>query len=76
MAHTPADSGNRSQGLLGELAERASRFVENTPLNSVVQRLVPGARSGPHTDFGSRSGSAPSDPRAASGAPRHKGAGC
>ncbi|WP_313987466.1 dihydrolipoamide acetyltransferase family protein [uncultured Rothia sp.] len=39
VAHTPADSVNRNQGLLSELAERASRFVENTPLNSVVQRL-------------------------------------
>ena len=41
VAHTPADSVNRNQGLLSELAERASRFVENTPLNSVVQRLAP-----------------------------------
>ena len=41
MAHTPADPVNRNQGLLSELAERASRFVENTPLNSVVQRLAP-----------------------------------
>ena len=41
VAHTPADSANRNQGLLSELAERASRFVENTPLNSVVQRLAP-----------------------------------
>ena len=40
VAHTPADSANRNQGLLSELAERASRFVENTPLNSVVQRLA------------------------------------
>jgi len=40
VAHTPADSVNRNQGLLSELAERASRFVENTPLNSVVQRLA------------------------------------
>lgn len=39
VAHTPADPVNRNQGLLSELAERASRFVENTPLNSVVQRL-------------------------------------
>ena len=39
VAHTPADPMNRNQGLLSELAERASRFVENTPLNSVVQRL-------------------------------------
>ena len=38
VAHTPADPVNRNQGLLSELAERASRFVENTPLNSVVQR--------------------------------------
>ena len=41
VAHTPADPVNRNQGLLSELAERASRFVENTPLNSVVQRLAP-----------------------------------
>ena len=41
VAHTPADPVNRNQGLLSELAERASRFVENTPLNSVVQRLNP-----------------------------------
>ena len=41
VAHAPADPVNRNQGLLGELAERASRFVENTPLNSVVQRLAP-----------------------------------
>ena len=41
VAHTPADPVNRNQGLLSELAERASRFVENTPLNSVVQRLTP-----------------------------------
>ena len=40
VAHTPADPVNRNQGLLSELAERASRFVENTPLNSVVQRLA------------------------------------
>lgn len=39
VAHTPSDPVNRNQGLLSELAERASRFVENTPLNSVVQRL-------------------------------------
>ncbi len=39
VAHTPADPVNRNQGLLSELAERASRFVENSPLNSVVQRL-------------------------------------
>ncbi len=39
VAHTPADPVNRNQGLLSELAERASRFVENTPLNSMVQRL-------------------------------------
>ena len=39
VAHTPTDPVNRNQGLLSELAERASRFVENTPLNSVVQRL-------------------------------------
>ena len=38
VAHTPSDPVNRNQGLLSELAERASRFVENTPLNSVVQR--------------------------------------
>ena len=41
VAHTPTDPVNRNQGLLSELAERASRFVENTPLNSVVQRLAP-----------------------------------
>lgn len=41
VAHTPSDPVNRNQGLLSELAERASRFVENTPLNSVVQRLAP-----------------------------------
>ena len=41
VAHTPTDPVNRNQGLLSELAERASRFVENTPLNSVVQRLNP-----------------------------------
>ena len=41
VAHTPADPVNRNQGLLSELAERASRFVENSPLNSVVQRLNP-----------------------------------
>ena len=39
VAHTPSDPVNRNQGLLSELAERASRFVENTPLNSMVQRL-------------------------------------
>ena len=39
VAHTPADPVNRNQGLLSELAERASRFVENSPLNSMVQRL-------------------------------------
>ncbi|WP_315431844.1 dihydrolipoamide acetyltransferase family protein [uncultured Rothia sp.] len=39
VAHTPTNPVNRNQGLLSELAERASRFVENTPLNSVVQRL-------------------------------------
>lgn len=41
VAHTPSDPVNRNQGLLSELAERASRFVENTPLNSMVQRLAP-----------------------------------
>lgn len=40
VAHTPSASANRNQGLLSELAERASRFVENSPLNSVVQRLA------------------------------------
>lgn len=40
VAHTPADPVNRNQGLLSELAERASRFVENSPLNSMVQRLA------------------------------------
>lgn len=40
VAHTPANPVNRNQGLLSELAERASRFVENSPLNSVVQRLA------------------------------------
>ena len=47
VAHTPADSVNRNQGLLSELAERASRFVENTPLNSVVQRLAPEPAAAP-----------------------------
>ena len=47
VAHTPADSANRNQGLLSELAERASRFVENTPLNSVVQRLAPEPAAAP-----------------------------
>ena len=40
VAHTPSAPVNRNQGLLSELAERASRFVENSPLNSVVQRLA------------------------------------
>lgn len=40
VAHTPSDPVNRNQGLLSELAERASRFVENSPLNSMVQRLA------------------------------------
>lgn len=43
VAHTPAEPG-RNQGLLSEWAERASKFVENTPLNTplntVRQRLV------------------------------------
>jgi len=43
----PAASANRNQGLLSELAERASRFVENTPLNSVVQRLAPEPAAAP-----------------------------
>ena len=47
VAHTPADPVNRNQGLLSELAERASRFVENTPLNSVVQRLAPEPAAAP-----------------------------
>ena len=46
-AQAPADSANRNQGLLSELAERASRFVENTPLNSVVQRLAPEPAAAP-----------------------------
>ena len=41
VAHTPADSANRNQGLLSELAERASRFVENTPLNSPAAAPAP-----------------------------------
>ena len=47
VAHTPSDPVNRNQGLLSELAERASRFVENTPLNSVVQRLAPEPAAAP-----------------------------
>ncbi len=41
VAHTPTSPAGRNQGLFSELAERASRLVENTPLNSVVQRLAP-----------------------------------
>ena len=41
VAHTPTSPAGRNQGLFSELAERASSLVENTPLNSVVQRLAP-----------------------------------
>ena len=46
LGHAPVDAGNRNAGLLSELADRASKLVENSPLNTVVQRLT-GAQNVP-----------------------------
>ena len=43
VAHTPSSPEPRNQGLFSELAERASKFVENSPFNTVVQRFQGGA---------------------------------
>jgi len=43
VAHTPSSPEPRNQGLFSELAERASKCVENNPFNTVVQRFRGGA---------------------------------